>query len=314
MQTRAFGHAQVLPRCHSSFARRPLWHSQRCNQAIGVRCASGDVMLEVKGLEARVAATGEHILRGVNLTVKEGEVHAIMGTNGSGKSTFSKVLVGHPDYEVTGGTAMYKGKNLLELEPEERACSGLFMSFQSPVEVPGVSNAEFLRISANARRMAQGMPELDPLEFYGFITPKLQSLNMDASFLDRNVNEGFSGGEKKRNEILQMSVLDAELSILDEIDSGLDIDALKDVASAVNGLTKPETATIMVTHYKRLLNYIKPDQVHVMESGKIIFSGDISIADILEAEGYEGIKKAIKQQGSNGAVQQRQPAMSGNPD
>ncbi|KAL3132885.1 ABC transporter I member 6, chloroplastic [Trebouxia sp. C0009 RCD-2024] len=271
-------------------------------------------MLEVKGLEARVASTGEHILRGVNLTVREGEIHAIMGTNGSGKSTFSKVLVGHPDYEVTGGTATYRGKNLLELEPEERARSGLFMSFQSPVEVPGVSNAEFLRLSANARRMAQGVPELDPLEFYGFITPKLQRLNMDASFLDRNVNEGFSGGEKKRNEILQMSVLDAELSILDEIDSGLDIDALKDVASAVNGLTKPETATIMVTHYKRLLNHIKPDQVHVMESGKIIFSGDIRIADILEAEGYEGIRKAIQQQGSNGASQELKPAMSGNPD
>lgn len=283
---------------------------------MSVRCASGDVMLEVRGLEARVAATGEHILRGVDLTVKKGETHAIMGTNGSGKSTLSKVLVGHPDYEVTAGTATYKGQNLLDLEPEERARSGLFMSFQSPIEVPGVSNAEFLRMSANARRAAQGVPELDPLEFYGFITPKLQSLNMDASFLDRNVNEGFSGGEKKRNEILQMSVLDAELSILDEIDSGLDIDALKDVASAVNGLTKPETATVMVTHYKRLLNLIKPDQVHVMESGKIILSGGISIADILEAEGYEGIRKVIQAQGSNGAVQQQQqqPAMSGNPD
>lgn len=285
--------------------------SRRCTRQ--TQCKAGDVILEVKDLQARVAGDedGFPILQGVNLTIRAGEVHAIMGTNGSGKSTLSKVLVGHPDYEVIGGSATFKGQDLLSQEPEDRARAGLFMSFQTPVEIPGVSNAEFLRLSCNARRKAQGHPELEPLEFYGYIQEKLENLKMQPTFLDRNVNEGFSGGEKKRNEILQMSVLDAELAILDEIDSGLDIDALRDVANAVNGLKRAETATLMVTHYKRLLNYIKPDKVHVMEAGQIIHSGDIRIADILEAEGYEGIRKAIQQ--SNGATA-LQPAMSGNPD
>eukprot|EP00197_Chlamydomonas_leiostraca_P015514 CAMPEP_0202867330 /NCGR_PEP_ID=MMETSP1391-20130828/9199_1 /ASSEMBLY_ACC=CAM_ASM_000867 /TAXON_ID=1034604 /ORGANISM="Chlamydomonas leiostraca, Strain SAG 11-49" /LENGTH=280 /DNA_ID=CAMNT_0049547367 /DNA_START=88 /DNA_END=930 /DNA_ORIENTATION=+ len=248
--------------------------------------ASGKVMLEVKDLEAKIAATGQQILKGVNLTIREGEVHAIMGKNGSGKSTLSKVLVGHPDYEVIGGTATYKGKNLFELEPEERSHLGLFLSFQSPVEIPGVSNIDFLRMAANARRKALGQAELDPLEFYAYVMPKLELLNMDPAFLNRNVNEGFSGGEKKRNEILQLAVLDADMSILDEIDSGLDIDALRDVAKAVNALKKADGGVLMVTHYKRLLDYIKPDFVHIMQGGEIVKTGDIKLVDALEAEGY----------------------------
>lgn len=218
------------------------------------------------------------------------QVHAIMGKNGSGKSTLSKVLVGHPDYEVTGGTAMFKGENLFEKVPEERSHAGLFLSFQSPIEVPGVSNMDFLRMACNARRTALGVPELGPLEFYGFLSPKLAALNMDPSFLDRNVNEGFSGGEKKRNEILQLAVLEADLAILDEIDSGLDVDALRDVASAVNGLRKPGNALLMITHYQRLLDYIKPTYVHIMEAGQIIKTGDTSLASQLEAGGYKAIR------------------------
>lgn len=243
-------------------------------------------------MKAKVAATGEQILKGVNLTVRAGEIHAIMGKNGSGKSTLSKVLVGHPDYEVTGGTATYKGQNLFELEPEERSHAGLFLSFQSPVEIPGVSNSDFLRVACNSRRKALGKDELDPLQFYAYLQPKLQALNMAPEFLNRNVNEGFSGGEKKRNEILQLAVLEAELSILDEIDSGLDIDALRDVASAVNGLKRPETATVMVTHYKRLLDLIKPDYVHIMQKGQIVTTGDISLVDRLELEGYATLQSA----------------------
>eukprot|EP00850_Spirogloea_muscicola_P013129 SM000087S23411 [mRNA] locus=s87:546180:547865:- [translate_table: standard] len=205
-------------------------------------------------------------------------------------ATLEQVLVGHPDYEVTGGTALYKGRDLFELEPEERSHAGLFLSFQSPVEVPGVSNTDFLRLAANARRAALGQPELDPLEFYAFLTPKLDELKMDISFLSRNVNEGFSGGEKKRNEILQLAVLDADLAILDEIDSGLDIDALRDVAGAVNGLKKPEKAVLMITHYQRLLDYITPNFVHIMEGGRIVKTGDKSLARELEAGGYAAIR------------------------
>jgi Fe-S cluster assembly ATP-binding protein len=261
----------------------------RARRSFAVRAAVGDVLLEVKGLEAKIAATGQQILKGVNLTLREGEVHAIMGKNGSGKSTLSKVLVGHPDYEVIGGSALYKGKDLFVLEAEERSHAGLFLSFQSPVEIPGVSNIDFLRIATNARRKALGMSELDPLEFYAFVMPKLESLNMDPAFLNRNVNEGFSGGEKKRNEILQLACLEADCAILDEIDSGLDIDALRDVATAVNGLKveRPNLGILMVTHYKRLLDYIKPDKVHIMQDGKIVTTGDMSLVDKLEEGGYK---------------------------
>ncbi|XP_031486668.1 ABC transporter I family member 6, chloroplastic [Nymphaea colorata] len=251
--------------------------------------ASPRVLLEVRDLTAVIAETNQEILHGVNLTIYEGEVHAVMGRNGSGKSTFSKVLVGHPDYEVTGGSVGFKGNNLLEMEPEERSHVGLFMSFQSPVEIPGVSNLEFLRMASNARKVKLGLPELGPIEFYGYISPKLAALNMDPRFLDRNVNEGFSGGEKKRNEILQLAVLEADLAILDEIDSGLDVDALQDVARAVNGLLTSKNSVLMITHYQRLLDYIKPKYVHIMEDGRIVRTGDISLAKQLEQEGYKGI-------------------------
>ncbi|KAI3845435.1 hypothetical protein MKW92_004887 [Papaver armeniacum] len=250
---------------------------------------SPKVLLEVKDLTAKIAETGSQILKGVNLVIYEGEIHAIMGKNGSGKSTFSKVLVGHPDYEVTGGTVVFKGENLLDMEPEERSLAGLFMSFQSPVEIPGVSNNDFLRMAYNARRKKLGLPELGPLEFFAYISTRLKIVNMDANFLNRNVNEGFSGGEKKRNEILQLAVLGADLAILDEIDSGLDVDALQDVGEAVNELLTPQKSVLMVTHYQRLLDIIKPKFVHIMEDGKIVKTGDISIAVQLEKEGYKGI-------------------------
>jgi Fe-S cluster assembly ATP-binding protein len=251
------------------------------------------VILEVKGLKAVVSDTRQEILNGVDLVIRQGEVHAIMGKNGSGKSTLSKVLVGHPDYEVTEGTATFKGENLFDKEPEERSHSGLFLSFQSPVEIPGVSNMDFLRMACNARRKARNLTELGPLEFYGFVAEKLAALNMDPKFLDRNVNEGFSGGEKKRNEILQLSVLEADMAILDEIDSGLDIDALRDVATAVVGLKKDDNAVLMITHYQRLLDYIKPTYVHIMEAGRIVKTGDMSLASQLEAGGYNAVQKLI---------------------
>jgi Fe-S cluster assembly ATP-binding protein len=238
-----------------------------------------------------VAGTDKTILKGVNLTIKEGESHAIMGKNGCGKSTLSKVLVGHPDYEILSGQVTYKGQDLLELEPEERAHAGLFLSFQSPVEVPGVSNTDFLRMACNARRKALGQPEMDPLEFYAFLTPKLDMLNMDLQFLNRNVNEGFSGGEKKRNEILQLAVLQAEMAILDEIDSGLDIDALSDVSKAVNMLKTDTNSMLMITHYRRLLDLIKPDVVHVMKAGVIVQTGGMEIVDTLEEGGYAALAK-----------------------
>jgi len=256
------------------------------------------VILEVSDLHARLVTeqgNGREILKGVNLTVKRGEVHAIMGKNGCGKSTLSKVLVGHPDYEVTSGSVTFKGEPLLDLEPEERSHAGLFLSFQSPVEVPGVSNTDFLRMAYNAKLQASGGEELDPLEFYGFLMPKLEQLKMDPSFLQRNVNEGFSGGEKKRNEILQLAVLSPDLGILDEIDSGLDVDALRDVAAAINGYIaaaeKDEStntpAMLMITHYRRLLEYIQPSVVHIMLDGKIVDSGSSDMAQILEEKGYD---------------------------
>ena len=253
------------------------------------RAQKGDVILEVSGLKAKVSDTGEEILKGVDLIIRQGETHAIMGKNGSGKSTLTKVLVGHPAYEVTAGTAKYKGEDLFEMEPEERARAGLFLSFQSPVEVPGVSNTDFLRMMCNERREHRAEEEMDPLEFYGYLSPKLDKLNMDPSFMTRNVNEGFSGGEKKRNEILQLAVLESEMSILDEIDSGLDVDALRDVSEAVNGLKSDEKGLLLITHYQRLLDLIHPDVVHIMKKGKIVKTGDKSLASTIDEGGFAAL-------------------------
>jgi len=248
------------------------------------------VLLEVKNLKAEVA--GVEILKGVDLTVRAGEVHAIMGVNGSGKSTFSKVLAGHPDYTVTGGTASLEGKELFSLAAEERARAGLFLAFQYPVEIPGVSNSALLRLAYNTLQNERGLEELDPLEFEDLVQEKIKVVEMDASFLDRSVNEGFSGGEKKRNEILQMAVLEPKLAILDETDSGLDIDALRIVANGVNSLLTPNNAVVMVTHYQRLLNYIVPDYVHVMSAGRIVKTGGKELALELEARGYDWLRAA----------------------
>jgi Fe-S cluster assembly ATP-binding protein len=248
------------------------------------------VLLEVKNLRAEVA--GVEILKGVDLTVRAGEVHAIMGINGSGKSTFSKVLTGHPDYTVTGGSAMFEGKDLFSLAPEERARAGMFLAFQYPVEIPGVSNSALLRLAYNTLQTERGLEELDPLEFDDLIQEKIKVVEMDPSFLGRSVNEGFSGGEKKRNEILQMAVLEPKLAILDETDSGLDIDALRIVAKGVNTLLTSDNAVVMVTHYQRLLNYIVPDYVHVMDAGRIVRTGGKELALELEARGYDWLRAA----------------------
>jgi Fe-S cluster assembly ATP-binding protein len=247
-------------------------------------------VLEIRDLHASV--DGNEILKGISLTVNKGEVHAIMGPNGSGKSTLAKVLAGHPSYEVTGGTVSYEGTNLLEMSPDERARAGVFMAFQYPIEVPGVSNAQFLRLAYNERRKHVGEEELDPLEFKDLLTERAKLVEMDASFMSRSVNEGFSGGEKKRNEILQMAVLQPTLAILDETDSGLDIDALRIVAGGVNQLHTPENAVILVTHYQRLLNYIVPDFVHVLAGGRIAREGGKELALELEAKGYDWLKSA----------------------
>ena len=249
--------------------------------------STSKIILEVRNLSASVA--GIDILKGINLTVRAGEVHAIMGPNGSGKSTFSKVLAGHPSYTVTGGEVVFQGKNLLDLPPEERAHAGVFLAFQYPIEIPGVSNSAFLRLAYNTLQTRRGGEDLDPLEFNDYIREKSKIVEMDPSFLDRNVNEGFSGGEKKRNEILQMAVLDPLLAMLDETDSGLDIDALRIVASGVNKLMTPNNAVIMITHYQRLLNYITPDFVHVMRGGQIIKTGNKELALELETRGYDWI-------------------------
>ena len=245
------------------------------------------VVLSVKDLTANV--DGNQILKGLNLEVRAGEIHAIMGPNGSGKSTFSKILAGHPAYEVTGGEVIFKDGNLLEMEPEERARSGVFLAFQYPLEIPGVSNLDFLRVAYNSRRKAQGLEEIDTFDFDDLVEEKLEVVKMNSAFLERSLNEGFSGGEKKRNEILQMALLEPDLAILDETDSGLDIDALKIVANGVNQLTSPENATIMITHYQRLLNYIVPDYVHVMAKGRIIKSGGKELALELESRGYDWV-------------------------
>jgi Fe-S cluster assembly ATP-binding protein len=243
------------------------------------------VILSVKNLTANV--DGTPILKGVNFEVKAGEIHAIMGRNGSGKSTFSKVLAGHPDYEVTGGEIIYHGENILDLEPDERALKGIFLAFQYPLEIPGVSNLDFLRVAYNSRQKALGLEEIDTFDFEDLIEEKLGIVQMEAKFLDRSVNEGFSGGEKKRNEILQMALLEPSLAILDETDSGLDIDALRIVASGVNQLATADNATVMITHYQRLLDYIEPDFVHVMQAGQIVKSGGKELALVLEERGYE---------------------------
>ncbi|MDF5734806.1 MULTISPECIES: Fe-S cluster assembly ATPase SufC [unclassified Nostoc] len=248
---------------------------------------NSEVVLSVRNLTANV--DGTPILKGVNLEVRSGEIHAIMGPNGSGKSTFSKVLAGHPAYEVTGGEVIFQGQNLLELEPEERARSGVFLAFQYPLEIPGVSNLDFLRVAYNSRRKAQGLEEIDAFDFDDLIEEKLDVVKMNPSFLSRSLNEGFSGGEKKRNEILQMALLEPKLGILDETDSGLDIDALRIVANGVNQLASPENATILITHYQRLLDYIVPDFVHVMAQGQIITSDGKELALELESRGYDWV-------------------------
>jgi Fe-S cluster assembly ATP-binding protein len=246
-------------------------------------------LLEVRNLTAKVA--GVEILKGISLTVRAGEVHAIMGPNGSGKSTFAKALAGHPAYEVTGGTASFDGKDLFGMVAEERARAGLFLGFQYPVEVPGVANSQFLRLAYNTVQGARGKDELDPLEFDDFVRERMKLLEMDPAFLDRSVNEGFSGGEKKRNEILQMALLEPRLAFLDETDSGLDIDALRIVAGGVNKLLTADNAVVLVTHYQRLLNYIVPDYVHVMDGGRIVKTGDKALAIELESRGYDWLDK-----------------------
>src|SRR5918993_572377 len=248
-------------------------------------------LLEVIGL--RASAGEKEILRGIDLTVRAGEVHAVMGPNGSGKSTLAQVIAGHPAYEVTAGQILYEGRDLLAMEPEERAQAGVFLAFQYPVEIPGVSNAYFLRSAYNELRKARGEEEVDPLDFLQVMEDRLKLVNMEDTMLNRSVNAGFSGGEKKRNEILQMAVLQPRLAILDETDSGLDIDALRIVASGVNTLRRPENATIIVTHYQRLLNYIVPDRVHVLSGGRIVKSGGKDLAFELEAKGYEWLEQEV---------------------
>ena len=245
-------------------------------------------LLEVRGLRATV--NNVEILKGLDFTVKSGEVHAIMGPNGSGKSTFAKVLAGHTAYQVTAGQVLYEGRNLLEMAPEERARAGLFLAFQYPIEIPGVGNSQFLRLAYNTLQAERGKDELDPLEFDDLVREKMTLLEMNPEFLDRSVNEGFSGGEKKRNEILQMALLDPSLAILDETDSGLDIDALRVVSKGVNHLASKDNAIVLVTHYQRLLNYIVPDYVHVMDGGRFVRTGGPALALELEERGYDWIE------------------------
>jgi Fe-S cluster assembly ATP-binding protein len=245
-------------------------------------------ILEVKDL--RVSINDNEILKNLNLTINKGEIHAIMGPNGSGKSTFSKVLAGHPAYSVSNGDIFFKGSTILDLEPEQRSHLGIFLAFQYPIEIPGVSNEDFLRLAYNSKQKFYNKPETDPIEFLSIINEKLKLVNMSPVFLSRNVNEGFSGGEKKRNEILQMILLDSELAILDETDSGLDIDALKTISMGINNFMNPSKAILLITHYQRLLDYIKPTYVHVMQNGKIVKTGSAELAKELENKGYEWLK------------------------
>ena len=245
-------------------------------------------LLEIQNL--KVSINENEILKNLNLTVKKGEIHAIMGTNGSGKSTLSKIIAGHPSYSVLDGDIIYNGKSILNLEPEERSHLGIFLAFQYPIEIPGVSNEDFLYLSYNAKRQFEGNEEVDPLEFFSIVNEKLKIVEMSDNFLSRNVNEGFSGGEKKRNEIVQMLLLDSKLSILDETDSGLDIDALKIISRGIGTFMTSEKAIILITHYKRLLDYVKPNFIHVMQNGKIIKTGTVELAKELEEKGYEWLK------------------------
>ena len=247
------------------------------------------VVLSVQDLTVEI--DGKPILNGLTLEIRQGEIHAIMGPNGSGKSTFSKVLAGHPDYTVTGGTIQFQGQDISEIEPTDRALAGIFLAFQYPLEIPGVSNLDFLRVAYNSKRKHSGLEELDPFDFEELVQEKLDIVKMKATFLERSVNEGFSGGEKKRNEILQMALLEPVLAILDETDSGLDIDALKIVANGVNQLASADNALLLITHYQRLLDYIVPDYVHVMEGGRIILTGDKSLALELESRGYDWVQE-----------------------
>ena len=246
-----------------------------------------DILLEIKGLHAGIE--GREILRGIDLTVRRGEVHAIMGPNGAGKSTLSAVLAGRPDYTVTAGSVTYDGRDLLAMAPEERSWAGIFLSFQYPVEIPGVSITNFMKAALNARRKAAGQPELTPAEYLRLLKEKMAFVQMKGEFAKREVNVGFSGGEKKRNEIFQMAMLEPVLSILDETDSGLDVDALRMVADGVGRLRTPETASIVITHYQRLLEYIVPDVVHVLKNGRIVRTGGRELVDLIETNGYDGI-------------------------
>ena len=250
-------------------------------------------MLEIRNLHVTVGEAGTEILKGIHLKVGRGEVHAIMGPNGSGKSTLARTLAGHPDSNVTQGEVLYEGKNLIGMEPDQRAREGVFMAFQYPVEIPGISTAYFLRAALNSVRTHQGLEELDAMEFLGLLKEKMKIVEMDPGLLNRPVNEGFSGGEKKRNEILQMAVLEPKLAILDETDSGLDIDALRVVAAGVNRLKSPNRSIVLVTHYQRLLNYITPDFVHILLDGRIVKSGKKELALELEAKGYDWLKGEV---------------------
>ena len=257
-------------------------------------------MLEIRDLHASIE--GKEILKGISLSINKGEVHAIMGPNGSGKSTLAKVLAGHPQYVVTKGEVIYEGRNLLEMPPDERAREGIFLAFQYPVEVPGVSNSQFLRLAYNEKQKHLNEEELDPLEFKDLLKERARIVEMDESFMNRSVNEGFSGGEKKRNEILQMAVLEPKLAVLDETDSGLDIDALRIVAGGVNKLRTSENAIVLVTHYQRLLNYIVPDYVHVLAGGRIVREGGKELALELEEKGYDWIKNMGTERSTTGAL------------
>nr|YP_011005963.1 hypothetical protein V2483_pgp009 [Desmarestia aculeata]QWK43755.1 hypothetical protein [Desmarestia aculeata]WAM62967.1 hypothetical protein [Desmarestia aculeata] len=250
-------------------------------------------LLEVKNLHAHI--NNNKILKGVNLSIFEGEIHAIMGTNGSGKSTLSKIIAGHPSYTITEGEILFEGKNICDLDPDLRSHLGIFLAFQYPVEIAGVDNQEFLQAIYNAKQVSMNLPEVNPLFFYELLREKLSMVKLDESFISRNVNEGFSGGEKKRNEILQFALLDSKLGILDETDSGLDIDALKSISETINVLMeKKNKSIILITHYKRLLEYIKPDFIHVMQDGAIVKTGDASLANILEEKGYDWLKPVTK--------------------